>query len=468
MQDMQQIVKPTESITRQFWRYTLPTIAAMLVNGLYQVVDGIFIGRYVGAQGLAAINVAWPIIGTVLGIGLMIGVGTGALCSVSKGEGDHNKAQRILSTGFIFLLIASIAASVSLFSFGHDLLVLQGATGEVLALGHQYISVLAFAVIFAFGSIAVPFLLRNDGRPNFATGLMVLGAIANIALDYVLIAWFQWELMGAAIATAISQSLVTLIGLGYFFTDKADLRLTRKTLSFSLEHCRSIAWIGLSSFFMYAYGSFMVALHNVQFIKYGEVTMVGAYAILGYIVTVYYLVAEGVAGGMQPLVSYNHGAGNQSNIRKALKLGMVVSVVVGVLFVIVVNIAPYQFASIFNSEDSALIDHTVLGLRLHLFAMFLDGFLVVAAAYYQSVGKGSKSLFVTIGNMLVQLPFLFLLPIWFGAEGVWLALPLSNIALSSVVGIMMYRDIKQLDALHQTKHTEHGANGSETSAETLA
>lgn len=109
MQDMQQMVKPTESITRQFWRYTLPTIAAMLVNGLYQVVDGIFIGRYVGAQGLAAINVAWPIIGTVLGIGLMIGVGTGALCSVSKGEGDHNKAQRILSTGFIFLLIASIA-----------------------------------------------------------------------------------------------------------------------------------------------------------------------------------------------------------------------------------------------------------------------------------------------------------------------------------------------------------------------
>ncbi|OAN11715.1 MATE family efflux transporter [Photobacterium jeanii] len=437
---------PSESISRQFWRYTLPTVAAMLVNGLYQVVDGIFIGRYVGAQGLAAINVAWPIIGTILGIGLMIGVGTGALCSVSKGEGKDEKARRILSTGLIYLVLASFVASGFLFAFGKDLLMLQGATGEVLELGHQYISILAVAVICAFGSISVPFLLRNDGRPNFATGLMVLGALANIGLDYVLIAWLKWELTGAAIATAVSQGIVTVIGLGYFFTDKANLRLSLNQLSFSFTHASGISWIGLSSFFMYAYSSFMVALHNLQFIKYGDVTMVGAYAILGYIVTVYYLVAEGVAGGMQPLVSYNYGARNQSNIQKALKLGMLSAVIIGILFVLLVNFKPYEFASIFNRDDNTLIEQTVMGLRLHLFALFLDGFLVIAGAYYQAIGKGGKSLFVTIGNMAVQLPFLFLLPLFMGANGVWLALPLSNIALTSVVAVMMYRDIKQVTA----------------------
>ena len=320
----------------------------------------------------------------------------------------------------------------------------QGAEGRVYELGLQYLHILSVACVFSLGSIAVPFLLRNDDSPNLATILMVIGAVINIVLDYLFIAWLGWELEGAAIATALAQMVVTILGVGYFFTSRAKMRLTISDLKMQFDVIPKIVMIGTSSFFMYAYGSMMVALHNALFAQYGSALLIGAYAILGYIVTVYYLIAEGIANGMQPLVSYNHGARNQDNIRKLLKVAMGTSVLGGVAFVILMNIFPYEFVSVFNNADQNLIDATVVGIRLHMFALFLDGFLVVAAAYYQSVNKGSKAMFVTIGNMAIQLPFLFIMPKLLGVTGIWIAFPLSNIALSLVVMTMLWRDIKKL------------------------
>lgn len=432
------------SIYRQFWRYTIPTIAAMLVNGLYQVVDGIFIGHYVGAAGLAGINVAWPLIGSILGIGLMVGVGTGALASIRLGEKQPQKAQAVLSTGLVLLLLMSPVVSILLWCFADDFLRLQGAQGEVFQLGLQYLDVLVFSCLFTLGSIAMPILLRNDGSPNLATMLMVLGAITNIVLDYLFIGLLQWQLTGAAIATALAQMVVLLVGLSYFFSRKAKLRLSKHNFSFQWRLLPQIFAIGTSSFFMYAYGSMMVALHNSLLLSYGSPVLVGAYAILGYIIVVYYLIAEGIANGMQPLASFYHGAGHSDNIKKLLKIAMSSAVLTGMVFIGLLNLFPEQVVAVFNANDAELTQHTITGIRLHMFAMFLDGFLVVTAAYYQSVNRGGKALFVSIGNMMVQLPFLFIMPKWLGITGVWLAFPLSNIALTLVVAIMLWRDIKRM------------------------
>ncbi|NOH43616.1 MATE family efflux transporter [Vibrio cyclitrophicus] len=436
----------SNSISRQFWLYTIPTVAAMLVNGLYQVVDGIFIGRYVGADGLAGINVAWPVIGSILGIGMLVGVGTGALVSIHQGEKDTQGAKQILATGLTLLLAITPIVSAVLFLFADNFLFWQGAEGRVYELGLQYLHILIGASVFTLGSIAMPFLLRNDDSPNLATILMIVGAVINIVLDYLFIALYGWELMGAALATAIAQFVVTALGLAYFFSHRANLRLRWNELRLKLDVIPQIFSIGTSSFFMYAYGSMMVALHNALFSQYGDQLMIGAYAILGYIVTVYYLTAEGIANGMQPLVSYNHGARNQANIRKLLKIAMMSSVLIGVAFVLLLNAFPREFVSVFNSDEPQLVEYTVLGIRLHMFALALDGFLVVAGAYYQAVNKGSKAMFVTIGNMLIQLPFLYIMPKLYGVPGIWIAYPLSNIALSVVVMIMLYKDVKKLDA----------------------
>lgn len=432
------------SIYRQFLRYAIPTVAAMLVNGLYQVVDGIFIGHYVGAEGLAGINVAWPVIGTILGMGMLVGVGTGALASIKQGEKDLHSAKRILATGLLTLVMLAPIVATILWFFADDFLRWQGAQGRTFELGMQYLQILIIGCVFTLGSIAMPFLLRNDDSPNLATLLMVVGALCNIVLDYVLIAWLQWELTGAAIATAISQLIVTGLGFSYFFSKRAKLRLTRACLSMEWRYLPKIFAIGVSSFFMYAYGSTMVALHNSLIIQYGNAVMVGAYAILGYIVTVYYLTVEGIANGMQPLASFNHGARQYGNIRRLLKVAMSIAVLGGVVFVLMINLFPEQVIGIFNSNDPRLMEGAVFALKLHMFALFLDGFLVVSAAYYQATNHGGKAMFVTVGNMMVQLPFLYILPKLYGITGVWIAFPLSNIALSCVVGVMLWRDVSRL------------------------
>ncbi|EOH0514520.1 MATE family efflux transporter [Vibrio fluvialis] len=432
------------SIYRQFLRYAIPTVAAMLVNGLYQVVDGIFIGHYVGAEGLAGINVAWPVIGTILGMGMLVGVGTGALASIKQGEKDLHSAKRILATGLLTLVMLAPVVATILWFFADDFLRWQGAQGRTFELGMQYLQILIIGCVFTLGSIAMPFLLRNDDSPNLATLLMVVGALCNIVLDYVLIAWLQWELTGAAIATAISQLIVTGLGFSYFFSKRAKLRLTRACLSMEWRYLPKIFAIGVSSFFMYAYGSTMVALHNSLIIQYGNAVMVGAYAILGYIVTVYYLTVEGIANGMQPLASFNHGARQYDNIRRLLKVAMSIAVLGGVVFVLMINLFPEQVIGIFNSNDPRLMEGAVFALKLHMFALFLDGFLVVSAAYYQATNHGGKAMFVTVGNMMVQLPFLYILPKLYGITGVWIAFPLSNIALSCVVGVMLWRDVSRL------------------------
>ncbi|USD59915.1 MATE family efflux transporter [Vibrio sp. SCSIO 43140] len=433
-----------KSIYQQFWRYAIPTIAAMLVNGLYQVVDGIFIGQYMGGEGLAGINVAWPVISVILGLGMMVGVGTGALASIKQGENDLAGAKQALATGMMALLALSPIVAIALWQFADEMILLQGAQGRMYELAMQYLDILIVGGVFALGSIAVPFLLRNDDSPNMATLLMVLGAVINIALDYWFIALLGWELTGAALATAIAQSVVTVLGIGYFFTSRAKMRLMLKDFKFQFHLLPKIFSIGLASFFMYAYGSFMVAIHNALFAEYGSVTLVGAYAILGYIVAFYYLIAEGIANAMQPLLSYNYGARREDNMRKLFNVAMLSSVLGGAAFIGLLNLFPYQAVSVFNSSEPLLIEHTVTGIRLHLFSMFLDGFIVVAAAYYQAISYSRKALFVTLGNMLIQLPFLYVMPKLWGVTGVWIAYPLSNVALSVVVGVMIWRDIRKL------------------------
>jgi putative MATE family efflux protein len=431
------------SIYRQFWTYTIPTVAAMLVNGLYQVVDGIFIGRYIGSDGLAAINLAWPIIGAVLGLGMLVGVGTGALVSIKQGGNAPVAARQGLTTGLLLLVLLAPLVSLALYFFSDSLLLWQGADPVVFDLAKQYLMVLMWSAVFTLGSIALPFLIRNDSSPNIATGLMVVGAVINIILDYILIAVMGWELFGAALATAVAQMLVTLLAVGYFFTRIATIRLSLKSFYFDYRSVPTIFGIGTSSFFMYFYGAAMVALHNTLFTQYGDVTMVGAYAILGYIVTVYYLVSEGIANGMQPLVSFNHGASLQHNVRKLLHIAMGTATALGVVFIVGLNLYSTEFVSIFVDNDQTLIDYTVEGIRLHLFALFLDGFLVVVAAFYQAINRGGRAMGVMVGNMLIQLPFLYVLPKHLGVEGIWLAYPLSNIAITVVVIGMLASDIKR-------------------------
>lgn len=442
MMTMQEKITNRDSVNRTFWRYTIPSVAAMLVNGLYQVIDGIFVGHYIGFEGLAGINMAWPIIGVIVGLGLLVGMGSGSLISIYRGEGATDKARATLSTGLGLILLAGVLIMALVSAFGPAMLIAQGATGLALDLGTEYIDIFAWGALFTIAAGAMPMLVRNDDSPNFSTLLMIIGALMNIALDYLFIGRFGWGLEGAAIATIASQITVVVIAMGYFFSPSSQLRLSWRTLVFSPKLATKSISLGTSSLFMYAYFSFIIALHNRLFMEYGTSVHVGAFAIIGYLMVIYYLLAEGVAGGMQPPVSYYFGAGQVDKIKATLILAIKVVLISGVGAVILLNLFPETMISLFSNGDPTLMNESVNGLRLHLFAMFLDGFIVLASVYFMAVNQGGKALAISAGNMLIQLPFLYLLPQWLGVNGVWLSVPLSNVVLFMIVAPLIWQDIQ--------------------------
>ncbi|MBV1841461.1 MATE family efflux transporter [Photobacterium ganghwense] len=435
------------SIGKNFWRFAIPSMVAMLVNGMYQIIDGLFVGHYIGYEGLAAINLAWPVIGILTGIGVLIGMGAGTLMSIFRGEQNRHQARHALFSGIVLTVIAGLLMTGLLSITRTWLMTQQGAEGHLLAMGEVYLRVFSTGAIFTIAAGAMPMLVRNLDRPNLATWLMATGAVLNIALDYVFIGVMQWGLEGAAIATIIAQALITIAAVGYCFTRHSPLKLTASACRFKLPLASQIVKLGVSQLFMYAYFSFVLAIHNTLFMSYGTPVHVGAFAIIGYLVTLYYLLAEGIAMGMQPPVSYYLGAKQHDRIKATVILASKVVVFIGIAAVSLLNLYPDLLANLFAHGDAALMAETVHGIRLHLFGLFLDGFIVLSAVYFMAMNQGGKALFISAGNMMIQLPFLYWLPKMLGIDGIWLAMPLSNIALAMIVIPMMWHDLHRKPAV---------------------
>ncbi|WP_171045004.1 MATE family efflux transporter [Pseudoalteromonas rubra] len=442
--------KHKDSVIRTFWRYTIPAIAAMMVNGLYQVVDGVFVGHFIGADGLAAVNIAWPVVGLIAGLGALVGIGAGSLLSLFRGAKNSVQAHAVLATSIWLLLILAAITSLGLYASGSLLLDLQGASGEVLKFGYSYLSVFGWGALATMAAGALPMLIRNDGSPGVATSLLILGALTNIVLDYVFIVLLQWQLAGAAWASVVSQSLVGILALSYFCSSKAGIGLRLSRLTFSLKLARRALIQGASGLVMFLYFAFITALHNKQLLTYGEPLHVAAFALIGYIGVIYYFFAEGVASGMQPPVSYYYGAGQIQKIRATLKLACQVSLSVGLVIVLCLNVFPEAIVSFFTQEQ-ALLNEAQRGARLHLSMVFLDGFIFLAAMYYVALDQGGKSLLISLGNMAIQVPFLYMLPHQFGVDGVWLSVPVSNLVLTLIVAPVLWRDLSRLKQVTEVR-----------------
>lgn len=435
----------TAPVGRAFWHYTLPSVAALMVSGTYQIVDGIFVGHFIGGEGLAAISLAWPLVGVLLAAGMMIGIGTGAHMSMSLGARDPDAARRYLAQSFILLLLFSLVLGSLLLTFSSAFLRAQGAEGEALAFGQVYLNWLLKGTPIVLASIALPLLVRNAGAPRLATLAMGIGAISNILLDALFIGWLGYGLEGAALATLLGELISVALCLGYLFSRRSQLPIRWRQLRWESKRAGRLLQTGFSSMLMYLYLSFSIVLHNALLLHYGSSVHVAAYSIAGYLMTFYYLMAEGVAGGLQPISSFYHGAGRTAHIKAAYRLAIAIVMGAGLAFLLAIQISPHFFAQFFiHSGETALMQITEQALRLFLLGLFLDGFLVVTATWFQSLGLARPATLITLGNMAIQVPFLFLLPQWIGINGVWLALPLSNLVLVLLVLLLVRHQWRRL------------------------
>lgn len=427
------------SLARLFLRYLIPAIAAIFLTGLHTVVNGIFVGHYVGQAGLAGYAMAWPWLTLIFGTGILVGVGIASLASLARGANDPNEAAAYIGQTLVWLLVPGLVIGSCLYVAAPAILRMQGGQGEVIVMGTQYLRMMAMGAPVLMSTIIVPFLLRNLDAPYLATLCAALAALTNICLDYLFVVHLGWGMGGVATATVLAQTVSIAIGLWYMLGARNPVPLKWADAIPNGAKGKKIFLNGLSSLFMYSYFGTMVVFHNVRLLEYGSAINVASYAVAGYVTGTYYLFAEGVGHGMQPVVSQLWGAGRYAAARKVLIMAMAFGVGTGVLLVLILQTVPGTFARFFVGDNPALVAAASQAYRLNLSAVYLDGLFAIAASFFQAVGKGRRALVVTIGNIVIQVPFLALLPFAWGLTGVWLAVPVSNLLLSPVVIFLLWK-----------------------------
>ncbi|MCQ2913875.1 MAG: polysaccharide biosynthesis C-terminal domain-containing protein [Alphaproteobacteria bacterium] len=432
-------------VRKLFWKYTIPTIMAMIANSLYVMVDGIFVGRFVGAEGLAAVNISFISFGLLLGTGALIGNGTCAIFSIEKGKQNYDNCKKSLFNGFIVAIILAIILSHVIKLFAHDLNLLQiNDNANVINLGDTYINIFRKNSIFTILAVMTPMLIRNDEKPNLATALMIFTSIFNIGLDYIFVAKLGKGIEGAAIATIISQAIISIYGIIYFLSNQSSFKLTISNFILDYKYFFRIIKIGSSSFLMTLYWSIIGILYNKLFDRYGGTTYVAAYTIVNYVSGIYYFISEGTTNGVQPLFSYFYGSQKYFNIRRIDKQATKFLFILYTIYIILIEIFALDIALIFNKEDMALAKATAEGLRLFLIGIFLESYILLGIIYFQSVENCKRSATLSIVNMFVQIPFLFIMPKFFGIKGLWLVYGIANIGLALLIYKYKNLSLKQL------------------------
>ena len=434
----------TAPLSRLFWRYVTPTVAAMLITGIYVTIDGIFVGHVLGQDGMAGLMLAYPICAVLYAVGALIGMGASSLVSFYLGQGNPAKARHIVGNALVMVLLTSLLLSVIGIRYGEPMLAWMGAEGEIFTAGLAYLQAYAWLGVFAVLSMAFSSLLRNDGRPGFVTIIMVVGGLLNVLLDYLLMVVFPFGLAGVATATMLSQAVTGLACLWHFFTPRSQLRISWDTLRPDLRLMGETVRLGISSFLMYLYLSVVLALHNKALLAVGTSLHVAAYGVISYTEAFFYLVFEGIAMGIQPIASFNAGAGHWQRVLRVRNLALGVTLGIALCAMIPLYLWPEAAVYLFAGDNATLLPVASLGIWLYFWGLPMEGLLLVGATYFQAINRARIASLLTGGKLVLIGGFLWGFSTLWGVPGVWLALP----TCSSLLVLVMWRAMRRESGAH--------------------
>ncbi|WP_279501270.1 MATE family efflux transporter [Aeromonas veronii] len=434
----------TAPLSRLFWRYVTPTVAAMLITGIYVTIDGIFVGHVLGQDGMAGLMLAYPICAVLYAVGALIGMGASSLVSFYLGQGNLAKARHIVGNALVMVLLASALLSFIGIRYGEPMLAWMGAEGEIFTAGLSYLQAYAWLGVFAVLSMAFSSLLRNDGRPGFVTLIMVVGGQLNVLLDYLLMVVFPFGLAGVATATMLSQAVTGLACLWHFFTPRSQLRISWDTLRPDLRLMGETVRLGVSSFLMYLYLSVVLALHNKALLAVGTSLHVAAYGVISYTEAFFYLVFEGIAMGIQPIASFNAGAGHWRRVLRIRNLALGVTLGIALCAMIPLYLWPEAAVYLFAGDNATLLPVASLGIWLYFWGLPMEGLLLVGATYFQAINRARIASLLTGGKLVLIGGFLWGFSTLWGVPGVWLALP----TCSSLLVLVMWRAMRRESGAH--------------------
>lgn len=436
----------TEQVGKLLFKFSLPAIVGMLVNALYNIVDGIFIGQYVGSLGLAGVSIANPITVVVIGFITLIGFGATSLISIRLGEGKKEDAEKILGNATTLLFILPIVLFIIVQLFLDDILMLFGASSNVLPYAKSYMSVISFGFLFQSIGFGMNNFIRSEGSPKVAMFTMLIGAFLNIILDALFIIALDMGIKGGALATILGQMVSSIWVLAYFLTDKSLLKIRKENLKLKGDLVRYIVTLGLAQFLVQIANSIVAVVANNTLLKYGGDIGISAYRIINNTAMIFLMPIFGINQGMQPIIGYNFGAKKFDRVKKTLFMAIGAATTIVFIGFIVTRIFPHNIAMLFNKNDQALIDMTVVGIKTFFITLPIIGFQIVSSNYFQAIGKPKQSIFLgLLRQVIVLIPATLILPTFLGLKGVWFAGPTSDIIASFLTSIILIKNVKELN-----------------------
>ncbi|EIF2701283.1 MULTISPECIES: MATE family efflux transporter [Vibrio] len=425
----------TDPISKSFYQYLWPALTGMVIKSLFIMGDALFIGLGVGPDGLGAIALVIPPFSIFTAIAMMVGIGGAAKMSIEIGKGNTESSQMWFSQSMLITTLLSTITVTLALVWLDELIALMGASGNLAQLAHDYLIVLLpFFVLYSLAWVLSCFV-RNDTNPKLATYAMSIGAITNLAFDYLFIIEMNMGMKGAAYGTAIAQAVIALILLTHFVGKKGSLEFSLKGIG--LSKTKEILSIGTPTFFIEVTSAMTIVLFNYvllsQFgeshiIAYGLTTNVGVFALF---------VMVGIAQACQPIISFNHGAGRSERIDEILKLGMKAAMGSGTVFLLGIWLSAPLIASVYLGNANDLIPIAASALTFYFFGVPLMGLNMVIANLFQAIAKPKQATLISLcrGFVFVALGVL-LLPKFFPQDGIWASIVFAE-TLTAVISLSM-------------------------------
>ncbi|PKQ60966.1 hypothetical protein BZG02_17625 [Labilibaculum filiforme] len=426
------------SIPKLLLTYAGPAVLGLLINALYNIVDRIFVGQFVGAEGIAAVTLTFPISLFQFGFILLFGSGTGVLISKFLGESRPKKAEKALGTMMAGLLITIVLFTSAGLLFYKPLLHAFGAQGELLELSGEYLQIIIFGFPFAF-FIALEFTCRAEGNPRLPAILILISSLINVSLDLVFMKYFQMGIRGAALATVIAQSSNAIFLLRYYLSGKSLIKIKWKNIRIQKNMILPIFSLGLAPFVMDVASSIQNIIANNSLLQSGGTFAVAAMGIIFSVNVIFLMIALGTGDGMQPIVSFNFGAKRPDRSRKTLLYAMILVSLTGFLGLIVLELFPNSIIGIFIDRNENVINIARIGLRI--FALSIPFYMVqiVATRYFQALHeKRIATFFAFLRPVMLFVPIIYGLNYMWGLNGIWVSFVVSD-GLSALISLVLIR-----------------------------
>lgn len=436
---MRESILGTESINKLFLQYSVPTLAAMLFLGLNTIVDGIFVGRYIGADALASVNIAMPFGSFLFALSVVIGIGTQSMIGRRLGAGRVAEANTAFTTAVLLAGGVSLLFTAAAMAFPVQIAYLLGANEHLLPQVAAYIRYLGLFLPFLALMMVLDYVLKTVAMPVYAMLALVVAVSSHILLNWLFVVKLSLGIQGAAFATGIGYCIAFGMAILPFFSKKAVLKPFAG--SFDKQAAGHILYSGSSEGLSEMGTGITTFLFNITLMRYVGGMGVAAFTVISYLSFIGSNVLLGLSDGVGAIISYNYGSRQMDRVRKALTLVFATAIVIGAgIFIAIFVFSKEVIALFLNEGNEEVLAFAVYGAKLYAFAFLFNGINIVVAGYFTAIGSPKKAVLIALSKGIVWIAAgIAVLPVLLGIHGIWLTVPIAEFVTVALSGFFLYR-----------------------------